>query len=114
MRNPEHEIFNARQEFTYDTKLNKYTYRGVTYELIEDFIPELYQDCLGGVGITYCSGKDKIDFSLAVEDNETTIFSINEKEWETFRSVSQIPKHLHFAVYIESMMAVIAHFKEDR
>jgi len=114
MRNPEHEMFNSRQVFSYNTKSNNYSYRGVDYHLVEDFVPELYSDCMGQVGITYTSGKDKVDFTLDADDNETTLFSLNGEEWQVFRSVSQLPKALHFSVFIETLMATIQIFKGDR
>jgi len=114
MRNPEHEMFNSRQVLAYDSKKRCYYYRDSAYHNVDNLIPALYEDAIGGVGITYSAGKSTLDFSLSVEDNETTVFSLNGKEWEPYQSFSQVPNALQFAIFIETVLAAIQIFKGER
>jgi hypothetical protein len=114
MRNPDHEMFNSRQVLAYNHKTRLYQYRGKIYTSIADLTVELYLDSIAGVGITYLSGKNIVDFTLSAEDNQTPLVSVNEEEWEPYHSFSQVPNNLQFAVFCETLLATIEEFQGDR
>ena len=96
MRDPKQEMFTERKTLE-QTAQGKYLYEGKEWEL-ENIVPEIAADRQAGVGSVFTNGRDTLEFTTKVEDNETILVSWNGGPWEDYTVTSAIPAKFHWAV----------------
>lgn len=105
MRDPKQEMFTDRKRLEQTTQ-GTYLYEDEEWEL-EVVVPEIVSDRQAGVGSVFTNGKDTLEFTTSIEDNETVLMSWNGGEWEPYTTTSAIPVKFHWAVLVEVMMAAV-------